>query len=102
MSWPEAEVQAGPPILNGLGPMGLEGWPVDAAEGLEVSSCTVALVEEKEEEEEVLAELQQREGPGSMEMLLLVSGAYTHVCPPSFAPQIAITHQRPRAGGLTD
>ena len=60
MSWPEVEVQAGPPILNGLGPMDLEGWPVDAAEGLETPSCTVALVEEKDNEE-VLAELQQRE-----------------------------------------
>ena len=48
-----------------------------------------------------MAELQQRECPGGMEMLLLDSGAYTHVCPPSFAPHVAVTHQKPRVGGLT-
>eukprot|EP00972_Heterocapsa_arctica_P042315 6236755-Heterocapsa_arctica.AAC.1 len=36
-----------------------------------------------------------------MELLLLDSGAFTHVCPPTFAPHVPIVHSEPRVGGLT-
>ena len=94
------EVQAARPPLNGLQPMDLEGWPVDAAEGID---CTVQMVEDMvNEDEELIARVQGvAAGGGDMEMLLLDSGAYTHVCPKTFAPEIPIVAGAPRVGGLT-
>ena len=94
------EVQAAQPVLNGLQPMDLEGWPVDAAEGID---CTVQMVEDMaNEDEELIARVQGvAAGGGDMEMLLLNSGAYTHVCPETFAPEIPIVSAAPRVGGFT-
>ena len=94
------EVQAAQPVLNGLQPMDLEGWPVDAAEGID---CTVQMVEDTvNEDEELIARVHGvAAGGGDMEMLLLDSGAYTHVCPKTFAPEIPIVSAAPRVGGLT-
>ena len=94
------EVQPAQPVLNGLQPIDLEGWPVDAAEGID---CTVQMVEDMvNEDEELIARVQGvTAGGGDMEMLLLDSGAYTHVCPKAFAPEIPIVAGAPRVGGLT-
>ena len=80
--------------------MGLEGWPVDAAEGID---CTAQMVEDMANEDaELIARVQGlAAGPGDMEVLLLESMVYAHVFPETFAPEIPIVSAAPRVGGLT-
>eukprot|EP00972_Heterocapsa_arctica_P075190 11094671-Heterocapsa_arctica.AAC.1 len=36
-----------------------------------------------------------------MQLIMLDSGAYTHVCPVGFAPEVPMECSTPRQGGLT-
>ena len=42
----------------------------------------------------------RRAREGEAEMILLDSGAYTHVCPRNFAPEIPVVEARRHVGGL--
>ena len=57
---------------------------------------------EERTRERVLAEVKPQGGlDSSLQMILLDSGSFTHVCPATFAPWVPIERTTPRVGGLT-